>query len=162
MTISVGDSLPAATFITMGAEGPEEVKSTDMLAGKTVVLFAVPGAFTPTCTSAHMPSFIRTADKLREKGVDEIACVSVNDPFVMKAWSDATGAEGAGIKVLADPQSEFTKGIGMDFTAPPVGLIARSQRYAMVVKDGKVTALNVEESPGVCELSAGEALLDQL
>lgn len=162
MTIAKGDKLPDATFITMGADGPEAVSSADLFAGKTVVLFAVPGAFTPTCTSAHMPSFVRTADKLRAKGVDTIACVSVNDPFVMKAWGDATGAQPAGIMVLADAQSEFTTAIGMDFTAPPAGLISRSQRYAMLVKDGVVAELNIEQSPGTCELSAGETLLDMM
>ncbi|WP_316013728.1 peroxiredoxin [Roseobacter sp. HKCCA0434] len=162
MTIAKGDRLPDATFLTLGAEGPAPVQAAEMLKGRTVALFAVPGAFTPTCTSAHMPSFVRTADKLRDKGVDEIACVSVNDPFVMKAWADATGAPGAGITVLSDPESQFTKAIGMDFTAPPAGLIARSQRYAMLVKDGVVEELNVEDSPGTCELSAGEALLDAM
>ncbi|SOH92815.1 cytochrome c peroxidase [Monaibacterium marinum] len=162
MTIAKGEKLPDATFITMGENGPEGVTSADLFAGKTVVLFAVPGAFTPTCSSAHMPSFVRTADKLRAKGVDQIACVSVNDPFVMKAWSDATGAAAADITVLSDAESAFTTAIGMDFTAPPAGLIARSQRYAMLVKDGVVTELNLEESPGVCELSGGETMLDAL
>lgn len=162
MTIAKGEKLPDATFITMGENGPEGVTSADLFAGKTVVLFAVPGAFTPTCSSAHMPSFVRTADKLRAKGVDQIACVSVNDPFVMKAWSDATGAAAAGITVLSDAESAFTTAISMDFTAPPAGLIARSQRYAMLVKDGVVTELNLEESPGVCELSGGETMLDAL
>lgn len=162
MTISKGDKLPEASLVQMGAEGPEAVAIRDKTAGRKVVVFAVPGAFTPTCHSAHVPSFIRTRDKFAEKGVDEIICVSVNDPFVMKAWGEATGATGAGITMLADPQSAFTKAIGMDFDAPPAGLMGRSKRYAMLVEDGTVTRLNLEESPGACEISAGEGLLAEM
>ncbi|GAA6160790.1 peroxiredoxin [Ruegeria sp. HU-ET01832] len=158
--ISTGDTLPDATLTQMGAEGPEEVRISDKTNGRKVVIFAVPGAFTPTCHSAHVPSFMRTKDQFDAKGVDEIICVSVNDPFVMKAWGEATGASDAGLTMLADAASEFTKAIGMDFDAPPAGLIARSKRYAMLVEDGKVTALNLEESPGACDISAGEGLLD--
>lgn len=158
--ISTGDTLPEATLIRMGAEGPEEVRISSKVKGRKVVIFAVPGAFTPTCHSAHVPSFMRTKDQFAAKGVDEIVCVSVNDPFVMKAWGEATGATAAGLTMLADPASEFTKAIGMDFDAPPAGLIARSKRYAMLVEDGKVVALNLEESPGACEISAGEGLLE--
>ncbi|MEL6520710.1 MAG: peroxiredoxin [Pseudomonadota bacterium] len=160
MAISVGDTLPEATLYKMGAEGPEAVALADLTKGRKVVLFAVPGAYTPTCHSAHVPSFVRTKDQFSAKGVDEIICISVNDPFVMGAWGEATGASAAGLTMLGDPESAFTKAIGMDFTAPPVGLIARSKRYAMVAEDGVVKALNVEESPGQCEISAGEALLD--
>lgn len=162
MTIAPGDTLPEATLVKLGASGPEAVSLADHAKGKKVVIFAVPGAFTPTCHSAHVPSFIRTKDQFAAKGVDEIICVSVNDPFVMKAWGEATGATEAGITMLGDAQSAFTKAIGMDFDAPPAGLIARSKRYAMVVEDGKVTKLHVEESPGVCEISGGEALLSEL
>ncbi|WP_170391446.1 peroxiredoxin [Ruegeria arenilitoris] len=158
--ISTGDTLPEATLIQMGADGPEEVRVSSKIKGRKVVIFAVPGAFTPTCHSAHVPSFMRTKDQFAAKGVDEIICVSVNDPFVMKAWGEATGATAAGLTMLADPASEFTKAIGMDFDAPPAGLIARSKRYAMLVEDGKVVALNLEESPGACEISAGEGLLE--
>jgi cytochrome c peroxidase len=133
-----------------------------MLKGRKVAIFAVPGAFTPTCHSAHVPSFIRTKDQFAAKGVDEIICISVNDPFVMGAWGQATGATEAGITMLADATSEFTKAIGMDFDAPPAGLIARSKRYAMLVEDGTVKVLNPEESPGTCEISGGEALLDAI
>lgn len=158
--ISTGDTLPEATLIQMGADGPEEVRVSSKVKGRKVVIFAVPGAFTPTCHSAHVPSFMRTKDQFAAKGVGEIICVSVNDPFVMKAWGEATGATAAGLTMLADPASEFTKAIGMDFDAPPAGLIARSKRYAMLVEDGKVVALNLEESPGACEISAGEGLLE--
>ena len=162
MTIAPGDTLPEATLVKLGAEGPEAVSLADHAKGKKVVIFAVPGAFTPTCHSANVPSFIRTKDQFAAKGVEEIICVSVNDPFVMKAWGEATGATEAGITMLGDAQSAFTKAIGMDFDAPPAGLIARSKRYAMVVEDGKVTKLHVEESPGVCEISGGDALLAEL
>lgn len=159
MSISTGDKLPDATLMQMGADGPESVNLSTRSAGRKIVIFAVPGAFTPTCHSAHVPSFIRTKDAFAEKGVDEIICVSVNDPFVMKAWGEATGATDAGITMLADADSSFTKAIGMDFDAPPAGLLARSLRYAMVVDDGTVTLFHAEENPGVCETTAGEGLL---
>lgn len=162
MTISVGDMLPDATMTQIGANGPEEVHLSDKLKGRKVVIFAVPGAYTPTCHSAHVPSFVRTKADFDAKGVDEIICVSVNDPFVMKSWGDVTGATDAGITMLGDATAEFTKAIGMDFSAPPAGLIDRSKRYAMVVEDGKVTVLQAEESPGVCDVSGGEALLQAL
>ncbi|WP_170410792.1 peroxiredoxin [Ruegeria arenilitoris] len=160
--ISTGETLPDATLTQLGADGPEEVRISDKTKGRKVVIFAVPGAYTPTCSSAHVPSFIRTKDQFTANGVDEIICVSVNDPFVMKAWGEATGAADAGLTMLGDASAEFTKAIGMEFDAPPAGLYARSKRYAMLVEDGKVTALNVEESPGTCEISAGETLLDAI
>ena len=160
MTISKGDRLPTSTLVQLGDAGPAPVALADKTAGRKVVIFAVPGAFTPTCHSAHVPSFMRTKDQFTEKGVDEIICVSVNDPFVMKAWGEVTGATEAGITMLSDAESAFTKAIGMDFDAPPAGLIARSKRYAMLVEDGIVTQLNEESSPGECEISAGEGLLD--
>jgi len=159
MSISKGDKLPDATLGQMGAEGPEQVTLADKVKGRKVVIFAVPGAYTPTCHSAHVPSFTRTKDQFDAKGVDEVICVSVNDPFVMGAWGEATGATAAGITMLGDPESSFTKAIGMDFTAPPVGLMARSKRYAMLVEDGKISLLHEEENPGACEVSAGEAML---
>ncbi|SDY28350.1 thiol peroxidase (atypical 2-Cys peroxiredoxin) [Jannaschia faecimaris] len=162
MAISTGDTLPDAQLIRLGAEGPEAVSLSEIGAGKTIAIFAVPGAYTPTCSSAHVPSFIRTKDGFAAKGVETIVCVSVNDPFVMKAWGEATGATEAGLHMLADADGSFTKAIGMDFNAPPAGLIGRSKRYAMLVENGTVTALHVEESPGVCETSAGESLLAEL
>ncbi|WP_299899552.1 peroxiredoxin [uncultured Ruegeria sp.] len=158
--ISTGDTLPEATLIQMGANGPEEVRISDKTKGRKVVIFAVPGAYTGTCTTAHVPSFIRTKKQFDDKGVEEIMCLSVNDPFVMQAWGESTGATAAGLTMVSDAASEFTKAIGMDFDAPPVGLFARSKRYAMLVEDGKVTALNLEENPGACEISAGEGLLE--
>ena len=159
MAIQQGDTLPDTSLVEMTADGPAAVKLSDKTKGRKVVIFAVPGAFTPTCHSAHVPSFIRTKDQFDAKGVDEIICLSVNDPFVMKAWGEATGATEAGITMLGDAESAFTTGIGMDFSAPPAGLMARSKRYAMLVDDGVVTLLQEEENPGVCEVSAGEGLL---
>lgn len=159
MTISEGQTLPEATLIRMGEGGAEAVSISALTKGRKVVIFAVPGAFTPTCHSAHVPSFIRTKDGFAAKGVDEIVCVSVNDPFVMKAWGEATGANGAGITMLADADSTFTKAMGLAFDAPPVGLLARSKRYALYAEDGVVKQLHLEESPGTCEISGGEALL---
>lgn len=159
MTISEGSKLPDATLVRMGADGPEEVSMADLTKGRKVVIFAVPGAFTPTCHSAHVPSFIRTKTSFDAKGVDEIVCVAVNDPFVMSAWGESTGATGAGITMLSDPESAFTKALGLDFSVPSRGLIDRSKRYAMFVEDGVVRTLHLEESPGVCEVSGGESLL---
>lgn len=162
MTLSTGDKLPDATLLTLGENGPEEVALSARTAGRKVVIFAVPGAYTPTCSAAHVPSFVRTKGQFDAKGVDEIICVSVNDPFVMKAWGESTGASKAGITMLGDPQSAFTKAIGMEFDAPPAGLLARSKRYAMYVEDGTVKVLHVEESPGTCEVTAGESLLAEI
>ncbi|MGB7242722.1 MAG: peroxiredoxin [Sulfitobacter sp.] len=159
MTITAGDTLPDATLNVMGDDGPSTVTLSDKLKGRKVVIFGLPGAYTGTCHSAHVPSFIRTKDQFDAKGVDEIICLSVNDPFVMKAWGEATGATAAGITMLGDAESAFTKAIGMDFSAPPAGLVSRSKRYAMLVDDGKVTLLQQEESPGVCDVSGGESLL---
>jgi cytochrome c peroxidase len=130
--------------------------------GRRVVIFAVPGAFTPTCTSAHMPSFVRTKDRFAEKGIDEIVCIAVNDPHVLRAWAGATGADAAGIRVLADSDGAYTRAIGMEFDAPAGGMYGRSKRYAMVVDDGVVKVLHVEVARGVCEATAGESLLNEV
>ena len=159
MTISVGETLPEATLIGLGEDGPKPVELSQLTKGRKVVIFAVPGAYTGTCTTAHVPSFIRTKPDFDAKGIDEVICVSVNDPFVMGAWGESTGAAAAGITMLGDPESKFTRAMGMDFDAPPAGLIGRSKRYAMIVEDGVVRVLNEEENPGVCDVSAGEALL---
>ena len=159
MTISTGDRLPEASLVRLGTDGPEQVSVTELTAGRKVIIFAVPGAFTPTCHAAHVPSFISQKDALMAKGVDEIICVSVNDPFVMKAWGEATGAAAAGITMLADGTGAFTAALGLSFDAPPVGLMGRSKRYAMLVEDGVVKTLNLEENPGTVEVSGGEAML---
>lgn len=162
MTITTGATLPGATLLQMGEAGPEGVSLGDKLKDRKVVIFGLPGAYTGTCSTAHVPSFMRTRDGFAAKGVDEVICLSVNDPFVMKAWGEATGATAAGITMLGDATGDFTKAIGMDFDAPPAGLIGRSKRYSMLVENGVVTILNEEGSPGECEISAGETLLDAM
>ena len=161
MTISVGDRLPDAEMSVMGENGPEIVKLSDKLAGRKVVVFGLPGAFTGPCSTIHLPSFIRTAEQFKARGVEEIICISVNDPFVLKAWGEATGATEAGITLLGDADASFTKALGAEFTAKPIGLINRSNRYAAVVEDGVVTVANVDK-PGVCDISTGEQLLAAL
>jgi len=162
MTLSVGDRLPEASFLVIGADGPQEVALGPLLAGRKVVIFGLPGAFTRTCSAAHLPSFIRARAALAEKGIDEVICVAVNDPFVMHAWGETTGATAAGITMLADAGAGFTKAIGMDFTAPPAGFYDRSMRYALIAEDGVIKLLNIEVKRGVCELSSGETMLGQL
>lgn len=162
MAISKGDKLPDATLFCLGESGPAQIMLSEKTKGRKVVIFALPGAFTGTCTTAHVPSFIRTRDQFMAKGVDEIICISVNDPFVMNAWGESTGATAAGITMLGDSESAFTKAVGMDFSAPPAGLIDRSKRYAMLVEDGVVSILQAEENPGVCDVSGGESLLEAM
>ncbi|MEG6508754.1 peroxiredoxin [Methyloligella sp. 2.7D] len=161
MTIAVGDKLPESTFFVMGENGPEPKTTAEIFGGKTVVLFAVPGAFTPTCHLRHLPGFIEHAEAFKEKGVDTIACLAVNDAFVLDAWADITGGKGK-IAFLADGNAEFTKKIGMDFDASGLGLATRSKRYAMLVKDGVVEQLSVEDSPGEADVSSAEAMLKVL
>ena len=127
-----------------------------------MVLFGLPGAYTGVCTTAHVPSFIRTKDAFAAKGVDEVICVSVNDPFVMGAWAKDTGADVAGLSMLGDAEGTFIKALGLDFTAPPAGLIGRSKRFALYAEDGVVKVLQVETSPGECTVSAGESLLEAI
>lgn len=156
-----GMRLPEAVLLEKGPEGPHEVNLSQRLNGRKVVIFAVPGAFTPTCDSAHMPSFVRTAEKFRAKGVDEIICLSVNDVHVLRYWGETSGAIKAGITLLADPASELTRALGIDYSNEKAGMLHRSRRYAMVVEDGVVTVLHLEQ-PGVCEVSTGEAMLAEL
>lgn len=162
MTISVGDKLPAATVLQMGAEGAQAVDLGAKLAGRKVVIFGLPGAYTGTCTTAHVPSFIRTKGKFDAKGVDEIICLSVNDPFVMKAWGDSTGGTAAGITFLGDADASFTKAIGMEFSVPHLGLNDRSKRYALYAEDGVVKVLHHGQETSACEISGGEAMLDAI
>ncbi len=162
MTIAIGDKLPAATFKILSDKGPADVSAADLLGKGRIALFAVPGAFTPTCHKTHMPSFVGSAAALREKGVDKIVCVSVNDPFVLAAWGEATGATTAGITIVADPSAAFTRAVGLDFDASAAGLGVRSKRYSMLIENGEVKALNVEDKPSNAVCSTGEALLDQI
>lgn len=156
MTIAIGDRLPQATLVKVTADGPEQVDTQGYFAGRTVALFAVPGAFTPTCSAQHLPSFLSNTDTLKAKGVDEIACTSVNDPFVLQAWSDQAGA--GGVTMLADGNGDFAKAIGLTMDGSKFGLGVRSQRYAMLVEDGVVKQLNVEQ-PGEFKVSSAEHLL---
>ena len=161
MSIKIGDRLPEATFRVLGPEGIVPLSTKEVFAGKKVVLFAVPGAFTPTCHLKHLPGFIKNADAFKKKGADTVACVAVNDPFVLGAWADASGAKGK-VLFLSDGNGEFTKKVGLDFDGSGIGLGTRSKRYAMLVEDGVVKALNLEDSPGVAEESTAEKLLAAL
>ena len=158
MSIAKGDKLPAGKLFKLGANGPEPVETAALSQGR-VAIFAVPGAYTPTCSNAHMPSFVKNADKFRAKGVSRVICITVNDPFVAGAWARDTGATEAGIEVLADADGSYTKALGLDIQAE--GWVnGRSKRYAMLVSDGVVQELQIEESPGTCALSSGDTLLD--
>ena len=161
MAIKVGDRLPSATFTTMTADGPKPQTTDDIFKGKKVVLFAVPGAFTPTCHKNHLPGFVQNAEKIKAKGIDTIAVTGVNDVFVMDAWKKSTGADGK-IEFLADGNGEFAKGIDMAFDGSGAGLGTRSKRYSMLVDDGVVKTINIEDAPGKCDISGGQALLGQI
>lgn len=158
MARNEGDTLPQGTLLQMTQDGPAAVDMAQYATGR-VAIFALPGAYTGICSTQHVPSFIRTADQFRAKGVDRIVCVSVNDPFVMGAWAKDTGADAAGLTFLSDADGAFTEAMGMSFDAPAAGLFGRSKRYAMLVENGTITALEVEESPGQCSISGGESLL---
>ena len=161
MTISVGDRLPDVTFKVMTDEGLEDMTTSDVFAGKKVAIFAVPGAFTPTCQAMHVPNFLGSLDAFREKGVDTVACISVNDAFVLKEWAKKTAADGK-ILFLADWNADFTVAAGLDFDASGNGLGTRSKRYGMLVDDGVVKALNIEEAPKTVDVSSAEKLLEAL
>jgi peroxiredoxin len=160
MTIKVGDTLPAATLTQATAEGPKPVKTEDFFKGRTVALFAVPGAFTPTCSAKHVPGFKQLGPDLKAKGVDEIACLSVNDAFVMRAWGEDQ-AVGDDIIMLADGNGDFTTALGLEMDGSKFGMGKRSQRYSMIVRDGVVKELNVEQG-GEFRVSAADYLLAQL
>ena len=160
MTIKAGDKLPEASFMTMGSSGPEPKTTADVFGGKTVALFAVPGAFTPTCSAKHLPGFVEKASELKAKGVDAIACVSVNDVFVMGAWAKDQKV-GDGVIMLADGNGAFAKAIGLELDGSKFGMGPRSQRYSMVVKDGVVETLNVEEG-GAFEVSSADYMLARI
>ena len=161
MTIAVGDKLPEATFKVRTPDGLKDLTTTELTAGRKVVLFAVPGAFTPTCHARHVPSYLEHLDALKAKGVAEVACVAVNDAFVLDAWAKATGADGK-LTLLSDGNGTFTKAIGLDFDGSGFGLGIRSKRYAMLVENGVVKTLNIEESPGVMEVSGADRILAAL
>ena len=160
MSIKIGERLPAAEFTVMTAEGQQKLSTDKVFAGRKVVLFAVPGAFTPTCSMNHLPGFVLAADDIRAKGVDTLACTSVNDVHVMNAWAKASGADGK-ILMLADGNAAFAKAVGLDKDLTVAGMGLRSSRYSMIVEDGVVTALNVEDKPGV-NVSGAETIITQL
>lgn len=158
--IKVGDAIPSHKLTAVTADGPKEVTTEELFAGKTVVLFAVPGAFTPTCSARHLPGYVQNNEALRAKGVDTIACLAVNDVFVMTAWAKEQAVDNH-ITMLADGSGTFTKALGLELDLTARGLGVRSQRYAMVVRDGRITHLNVE-APGGFEVSRAETVLAQL
>ena len=159
MSIQAGDNIPAATLKVMGAEGPQDITTDDIFSGKKVLLFAVPGAFTPGCSMTHLPGYVVNADKIKAAGVDTIACLSVNDAFVMGAWGEAQNA--SEILMLADGNGDFTAALGLELDGRGFGMGTRSQRFAMLVEDGEVTQLNVEEGPGV-DVSSAETMMGLL
>jgi peroxiredoxin len=160
MTIKVGDKIPSATLMEKQEGGPKPVKTEELFAGKKIVLFALPGAFTPTCSAKHLPGFIQNSDAIKRKGVDAIACLSVNDAFVMGAWGEQQGASGK-VMMLADGNGEFTRALGLEMDASRFGMGQRSQRFSMIVDDGIVKELNIEE-PGAFSVSSAEHVLKQL
>jgi len=160
MAIKVGDRVPSATFTVMTAEGPKPMSTDDLFKGKKVVLFAVPGAFTPTCHKNHMPGFVKNADAIKGKGVATIAVTGVNDVFVMDAWKKASG--GDAIEFLADGSANWAKALGLTVDLTERGLGVRSQRYAMLIDDGVVKVLNVEDSPGKADVSGADNMLKSL
>ncbi len=160
MTISKGERIPSTTFTKMTENGPEPVSSDDYFSGKTVAIFSVPGAFTPTCSAKHLPGFIEKADALKAKGVDEIACTAVNDAFVMGAWGKSAGADEK-VTMLADGNGDFAEAVGLTMDGSKFGLGTRGQRFSMIVKDGVVEDLNVEE-PGDFKVSSAEYMLEKL
>jgi peroxiredoxin len=160
MTIKVGDHIPSTTLMQMKDGGPKPVPTDDLFKGKKVALFALPGAFTPTCSAKHLPGFIQQAGALKAKGIDVIACLSVNDAFVMGAWGDAQGA-GDTVMMLADGNGDFTRAVGLELDGTKFGMGKRSQRYSMVVDNGVVKVLNVE-APGAFEVSSAEHMLSQI
>ena len=160
MPINNGDKLPQGSFMTMAASGPQPISTDEVFKGKKVVLFSVPGAFTPTCSKKHLPGYLEKYDEFKQKGVDTIACLAVNDPFVMDAWSKSQGADGK-VLMLADGNGEFTRALGLELDASGFGMGKRSQRYAMIVKDGKIEQLMVEPGPGL-NASSADAMLEKL
>ncbi|PZN93148.1 MAG: peroxiredoxin [Alphaproteobacteria bacterium] len=160
MTIKVGDTIPSATLVKATDAGPEPITTDALFGGRTVALFSVPGAFTPTCSAKHLPGFVSNAGTIREHGVDEIVCLSVNDAFVMGAWGKSASA-GDKVTMVADGSADFTKALGLEMDASKFGMGIRGQRFSMIVKDGVVTLLNVEE-PGAFAVSSAEHLMGQL
>lgn len=161
MTISVGERLPEATFKMITPDGPSEVTTEELTKGRRLVLFGVPGAFTPTCDRNHLPGFLNNAEAMKAKGVDEIAVVAVNDMFVMDAWAKSSGGGGT-ITFLADGSADFVRAAGLEMDASGFGMGVRSKRFSMLVEDGEVKILNIEETPREAEVSGADALMSRL
>ena len=159
--IKVGDQMPEGTFMTMTKDGPKPLTSDELFKGKTVVLFGLPGAFTPTCSAKHVPSYVQNFDQLKAKGVDAVACMSVNDAFVMGAWGKHQGSEDK-VQMLADGSAEYTRKLGLDLDLSARGMGMRCKRFSVLVKDGKVAQVNVEQNPGELAVSGAETILGQL
>ncbi|MCY4305140.1 MAG: peroxiredoxin [Aestuariivita sp.] len=162
MTICPGNLLPEATLMAIGENGPEPVSLAEKTKDRKIVLFGLPGAYTSTCTATHLPSIIRNIDKFKTKGVDEVICVSVNDPFVVKAWAESTGAEDAGITMVSDPSSAFTKSLDLAFNKPEIGFFNRSKRYAMLVENNKILLFHLEKEVSICDITGAEKLLKEI
>ena len=162
MTVAVGDKIPQVTLPSQVGEDVAQLDLAARCAGRKVVLFGLPGAYTSICSMAHLPSFIRTADDFRAKGIDEIFCVSVNDVRVMNHWGESSGAIDAGIMMLADWNSELTKALGLEFSVPAIGFKDRMTRCAMYIEDGEIKVLHFEEDNGTCDLTGGESLLEAI
>ncbi len=160
MTIKIGDKIPEATLMEMTAEGPAPVQTSDIFKGRKVVLFSVPGAFTPTCSAKHLPGFVNGADAIKAKGVDEIVCMAVNDAFVMDAWGKDQGT-GDKVRMVGDGNGDFAKALGLEMDGSGFGLGLRSQRFSLLAEDGTVTKLNIEE-PRAFEVSSAEHMLGEL
>jgi peroxiredoxin len=160
MTVKIGDKIPSVTLMQFKDGSPKPVKTDELFAGKTVAVFALPGAFTPTCSAKHLPGFIQHAGEIKQKGVDAIACVSVNDAFVMGAWGDQQGA-GDKVMMLADGNGELTSALGLEMDGTKFGMGKRSQRFSMLVENGVIKQLNVEQ-PGAFDVSSAEHMLKQL
>jgi glutaredoxin/glutathione-dependent peroxiredoxin len=160
MSIQVGDKLPKATLVKATPDGPQPVDSEDYFRGRRVVLFSVPGAFTPTCSARHLPGFVDRADEMKDKGVDEVACVAVNDAFVMQAWGESAGAGGK-VTMLADGNGDWARALGLTMDGSKFGLGERGQRWSAIVDDGVVEQLNVEE-PGAFNVSSADYLIERL
>ena len=160
MTVKVGDRVPSATLKTMGPEGPKNITTDELFKGKKVALFSVPGAFTPTCSAKHLPGFVKNADALKAKGVQEVVCMAVNDAFVMDAWGKSQSADGK-VTMVADGNADFAKALGLELDASGHGMGTRGKRFSMVVENGVVKQLNVEQ-PGAFEVSSADAMLKNL
>jgi peroxiredoxin len=160
MAIKVGDKMPSGTLTLVTKDGPQKIGADEFFKGKKVVLFSVPGAFTPTCDAKHLPGFVEKAADLRGKGVDTVACIAVNDAFVMKAWGKAQGCEGK-VEMIADGNAEYTKTLGLDFDASGFGMGTRGQRFALIVEDGVVKQVNVE-AKGEFKVSSADFVIEQL